>query len=230
MSANARIGLALLGVLIVGGVVAAVIELGGSESTHPATSSAQIRSSASSTVRTTSASSLARTLSTAHSSTATSAHRSTARVTPRPAHTTSSTTSAPASRTVVHTTATASTTVAVADKGELHLVHAVGNTLIEEGQATGTLPGIAQVKLDVNTAKGVATASVRLTRPDGTLASHSSGRTEGGHGGWEDFSGTMSIEHGSGEYANASGSGQISGQINRRTDRLLVEVSGTLRY
>jgi hypothetical protein len=120
--------------------------------------------------------------------------------------------------------------VAVHDKGELHLVHAVGETLIEEGKATGTLAGTAKIGLNIDAARGTARAGFTLYLRNGTLSGHAQGAAHGGHGGWESFSGTMWLSHGTGLYAHASGSGKMYGAIYRRTDRLIVQESGRLHY
>ncbi len=120
--------------------------------------------------------------------------------------------------------------VSVSEKVELHLVRAVGESLVEEGKATGTLPGTAKITLNIDAARGTATARFSFYLHGGTLSGRSSGTAHGGHGGWESFSGKVRLEHGSGRYAHASGSGTIYGALYRRTDRLIVQESGRLRY
>jgi hypothetical protein len=120
--------------------------------------------------------------------------------------------------------------VSVRDKSELHLVRADGETLMEEGSATGTLPGTVKIRLNIDAAGGTARASFTLYLHDGTLSGQSSGRANGGHGGWESFNGTMRLTHGTRRYAHASGSGNMYGAIFRRTDKLIVQEYGRLRY
>ena len=120
--------------------------------------------------------------------------------------------------------------ITVSDKSELHLVRAVGETLIEEGKATGTLAGKAKIRLNIDAAQGTATARFTLYTHGGTLSGHSSGSASGGHGGWESFSGTMRLDHGTGRYLHGSGTGRMYGAIYRRTDRLIVQYSGRLHY
>jgi hypothetical protein len=129
-----------------------------------------------------------------------------------------------------NTTSNARRVISVSDKAELHLLKAYGNTLVEEGQATGNLPGRVKVNIDINPGRGTARASFTLYRANGTLSGHSSGRSQTAHGGWESFSGKMRLEQGTGQYRRASGSGTMSGAIYRRSDRLLVEQSGRLSY
>jgi hypothetical protein len=126
--------------------------------------------------------------------------------------------------------ARAAKAMSVRDRSELHLVRADGETLIEEGSATGTLPGTVKIRLYINAAGGTARASFTLYLRDGTLSGQSSGRANGGHGGWESFNGTMRLTRGTRRYAHASGSGNMYGAIFRRTDKLIVQEYGRLRY
>ena len=120
--------------------------------------------------------------------------------------------------------------ISVNDKAELHLVRAFGETLLEEGKATGTLPGTAKIRLHIDAARDSATASFTFYVHGGTLSGESSGQANGGHAGWESFSGAMHLNHGSGRYAHASGSGHMYGAIYRRTDKLIVQETGQLHY
>jgi hypothetical protein len=126
--------------------------------------------------------------------------------------------------------ARAARVMSVRDKAELHRVRAVGETLIEEGRTSGTLPGTAKIRIDINAANGTATAQWSFYLQGGTLRGHSSGTSRGGHGGWESFSGKVWLERGSGRYAHASGTGTMYGAINRRTGRLIVQEFGLLHY
>lgn len=120
--------------------------------------------------------------------------------------------------------------LAVRDTAELHLLHAYGNTLIEEGAVKGTLPGRVRIKLDINATRNTASAQFTAYLRGGTISGGSSGAAHGGHNGWESFSGRMWVNHGTGAYRHASGSGHMYGSIYRRTDRLIVQQVGQLRY
>jgi hypothetical protein len=114
----------------------------------------------------------------------------------------------------------------VDDTGRLRLLKAVGSVLVEEGPATGTLPGTAKVRLTVGAA---VSASFTINARRGTIsgkgsaALHSSGR-------YASFGGTLSVTHGSGRYAHAKGAGKLYGVIDRRTDAVTVQTIGELRY
>jgi hypothetical protein len=120
--------------------------------------------------------------------------------------------------------------ISVHDSSELHLVHAVGNTLIEEGRVTGTLPGNARIRLNIDVATGTATSRFTIYTRAGSLSGYARGEAHPGRGGWESFSGRTRLEHGTGRYAHASGTGTMYGALYRRNDRLIVQTFGRLRY
>jgi hypothetical protein len=126
--------------------------------------------------------------------------------------------------------ARAAKVLAVRDRAELHRVRTFGETLIEEGKTTGTLAGTVKIRLNIDSERGTASAEFTLYLSGATLTGHSSGKANGGRGGWESFSGKMWLTRGTGRYAHASGSGNMYGAIYRRTDRLIVQEYGQLRY
>jgi hypothetical protein len=126
--------------------------------------------------------------------------------------------------------ASAARVISAGDSSELHLIKAVGETSTEEGKVTGTLPGSALARLHIDAAAGNATSSFTFHLRSGAVSGHASGRATTGQGGWESFSGRMVLNHGTGRYAHASGSGTMYGALNRRNDRLKVQVVGQLHY
>ena len=71
--------------------------------------------------------------------------------------------------------AQAAHTVSVNDNGQLLRVHASGEIITEEGAVSGTLPGIAKVRLDIGAE--LVTASFRITvRGVGSIIGHASAR------------------------------------------------------
>jgi hypothetical protein len=118
--------------------------------------------------------------------------------------------------------------ISVHDSSELHLVHAVGNTLIEEGRARGTLPGTVRIRLNIDVERGTASSRFTIYTRGGSLSGYAQGEAHPGRGGWESFSGTTRLEHGTGRYAHASGTGKMYGALYRRNDRLIVQTIGRL--
>lgn len=116
--------------------------------------------------------------------------------------------------------------VSVNDTGRLHLLKAFGSVLLEEGSATGTLPGRAKVRLSVGS---TVTASFSIRAVGGTI--YGSGRaTLHSSGRYASFGGSLSVSHGSGRYVHAHGGGKLYGVIDRRTSSLTVQTIGTLSY
>jgi hypothetical protein len=111
----------------------------------------------------------------------------------------------------------------------LHRVHVIGNTLIEEGKAKGTLKGRVKIRLTLEVERRSATSRLTMYLRGGDLLGHASGRATTGKEGWESFGGEMWIDHGTGRYAHASGSGQMYGALNRNSDVLIVQVTGRAR-
>ncbi len=120
----------------------------------------------------------------------------------------------------------AARSVRVDDSGHLHLLKAIGPTLLEEGPVSGTLPGQARVRLVIGPS---VTASFSIRLQGGTIYGrggatlHSSGR-------YTSFGGWLTVSHGTGRYAHAHGSGRLYGVIDRHTDALQVQTTGRLSY
>jgi hypothetical protein len=125
--------------------------------------------------------------------------------------------------------ARASRTLSVKDEGRLKLVHSSGSTLIDEGPASGTIPGKTRVRFVYN---GNPTVSAQITifGRSGTIYAHGSGRLSNPTSASPSFSGTLTISSGSGQYAHAHGGGHMYGVFYRRSYALTVQTEGTLHY
>src|SRR5277367_6014215 len=119
--------------------------------------------------------------------------------------------------------------VSVNDNGYLHLLHASGEILTEEGPISGTLPGTANVRLDVGSETITATFTINTT---GGGSISGTGRAKiGSDGRYTSFAGTLSVTRGTGRYARARGAGKLYGEIERKYDKLTVQTrQGTLDY
>jgi hypothetical protein len=116
----------------------------------------------------------------------------------------------------------------VTDYAHLRLVSANGNTLVESGKATGTLPGTVQVSLTLRNRK--ATSSFSIHTPAGTIAGHGEGILKAGRHGWDSFGGWVVVSGGTDRFRGAHGKGGLYGAIYRVTDAMTVQVTGKLYY
>jgi hypothetical protein len=111
------------------------------------------------------------------------------------------------------------------ENGSLHLTSKHGFTLNEQGRASGTVKGTIYVHLSIVSSSRV-TAELSIYPSGGSITAHGSAsyhkeRTSAR------FSGSMSIERGTGSYAHARGSGlSFSGAIKRSNDAVTVHVAG----
>jgi hypothetical protein len=124
--------------------------------------------------------------------------------------------------------ARAAKVIAVNDAAHMTLTNpsSASATLVEEGRATGSLPGTVRARLTVGANTVVAGFAIYLS--GGTISGHSSAKLNAGRGEYASFSGALTVSHGSGHYAHASGSGELYGTINRNTDNATVQVRGNL--
>jgi len=116
----------------------------------------------------------------------------------------------------------------ITDTAHLHFVRETASSLlIDEGKATGGLPGVVKVEFEVS---ATVKASFKLSSRYGELIGsgfakpHSSG-TE-----YTSFAGTLTITHGTGRYVRAHGHGGFYGTIERGNDAVTVQTTGSLAY
>lgn len=115
----------------------------------------------------------------------------------------------------------------IKDSADLHLLKADAGTLIESGQAKGTLPGTVEVKLKIHVF--TASSSFRINaRGGGAIWGHGSGKLKIGKGPYDSFGGRLVVTGGSGRYRHASGTGGLYGTLDRANDAMTVQVSGDL--
>lgn len=130
--------------------------------------------------------------------------------------------SAPQARAAV---ASGARVLSLNENGSLHLTSRHGFTLNERGLASGTVSGTIYVHLSIVSSSRV-TAELNIYPSGGSItargsASYHKERTSAR------FSGSMSIERGTGSYAHARGSGlSFSGAIQRSNDAVTVHVAG----
>lgn len=112
------------------------------------------------------------------------------------------------------------------ENGSLHLTSRHGFTLNEQGLASGTVRGTIYVHLSIVSSSRV-TAELNIYPRGGSLTAQGSASYHK-QSTLARFSGTMSIERGTGSYAHARGSGlSFSGTIQRSNDAVTVHVAGS---
>jgi hypothetical protein len=115
--------------------------------------------------------------------------------------------------------------LSLSENGSLRLTSKHGFTLNEKGLASGTVKGTIYVHLSIVSSSRV-TAELNIYPSGGSItakgsASYHKERTRAS------FSGSISIERGTGNYAHARGSGlSFSGTIQRSNDAVTVHVAG----
>ncbi len=114
----------------------------------------------------------------------------------------------------------------VRDAAKMHLLNANGNTLTEEGRATGTLVGTAHATLSFN--GSTTTSSFTFHLGGGSISGHGSAKLHSGNGRYESFGGTATIVGGTGRYAHISGKGGFYGVLDRNNSNAEVQVIGNL--
>ena len=110
--------------------------------------------------------------------------------------------------------------------GHLHLLKSSGSELIEEGPASGPLSGHIKARLNVG---ATFSGTFTLYTAHGTI-SGSGKAVPHGEGIYESFSGTSTINHGSGRYAHVHGHGGLFGTFDRKTYGVVLQTTGTLTY
>jgi hypothetical protein len=125
--------------------------------------------------------------------------------------------------------ARAARSVTVHDEAHLHLIRSSGSLLIDEGAASGTLPGTVLLRF---TYDGSPTVGARFTiRGAGwTIEARGQGKLSNPTSPNPSFSGSLTIASGSGRFAHAHGSGELYGVFHRRGYGLTVQAIGKLTY
>jgi hypothetical protein len=133
---------------------------------------------------------------------------------------------APASAGGAPASARAARVLNATDTAHLRYVSASGSLLLDEGKATGALPGSMRVHLNLGT---TFTGSFTITTSGGSITGHGSA-TPHGSGAYESFSGTLTVTGGTGRYARARGRGKLYGTFNRSNYSLVIKTTGSLTY
>ncbi len=123
--------------------------------------------------------------------------------------------------------ARAAGTLSLSDTGHLHRTSHHGFTLNEQGSASGTISGTIYIHLKIVSTNRV-TAEVSIY-PSGSSITGYATAAYRPSGAVATFSGTMTIERGTGRYSGANGSGlSFTGTVQRANDAVTVHVSGRM--
>jgi hypothetical protein len=118
--------------------------------------------------------------------------------------------------------------ISLDERGNLKLTSKHGFTLNEQGAGSGTVPATIYVHLKIVSTSRV-TAEVNIYPKGGSISGYGSAgyRREGAIG---SFSGSLTINRGTGSFNHAQGSGlSFSGTIRRSNYAVTVHVRGTVK-
>jgi hypothetical protein len=132
----------------------------------------------------------------------------------------------PPARYAARPDAHAARTLKATDTAKLHKVSASGSLLLEEGTATGTLPGKMRASVNVG---ATISGSFIFYLHGGTIKGHGEA-TPHGEGTYESFAGTVTVKGGTGRYAHAHGQTKLYGTFDRNNYALVIQTAGTLSY
>jgi hypothetical protein len=115
------------------------------------------------------------------------------------------------------------------DTAHLYKVSVSGSDLIEEGKATGTLPG--KMRATVNIGATISGTFTIYVHGVGTITGHGVA-TPHGSGRYESFKGSIVVTGGTGRYAHAHGETGLYGTFDRESEdyALVIQTTGTLSY
>ena len=125
--------------------------------------------------------------------------------------------------------ALASSRLKVYDEGHLHYLRSSGNQLIDEGHASGTVPGTVVVHFTY-TGNPTVYASFQIHARAGTITGTAKGHLSNPNSPTPSFSGALRLSGGGGHYAHAHGSGELYGVFDRRNYAMTVQTRGTVSY
>ncbi len=125
--------------------------------------------------------------------------------------------------------ATATRVLNVRDEGHLRFVTSFGSELIDEGPATGTVPGKVRVHFIYNGNPAVS-ARFEIYGHSGSISGRANARLSNPTSPHPSFRGAFQVTGGSGLYAHIHGSGELFGVFDRRGYGLVVQTIGKLPY
>ncbi len=128
--------------------------------------------------------------------------------------------------------ALAARTLNVRDEGRLRFVTSDGSEIVDEGPATGTVPGKVRVYF-VYDGEPTVTAKFTIYAHGSSISGKAKGRLNNPTSPDPSFRGALQVTGGTGRYARIHGTGELFGVFYRRgSDKygLVVQTVGTLPY
>ncbi len=101
-----------------------------------------------------------------------------------------------------------------------------GATLIEEGSATGSLPGKMHARLKI---EGTFSGTFALATNGGTIKGHGVAKPSGS-GRYESFRGSLVVTGGTGRFVHAHGTAGLYGVFDRVKYQVTVQTTGRISY
>jgi stage V sporulation protein SpoVS len=110
------------------------------------------------------------------------------------------------------------------DEAHLHLIHASGSMLTEEGHATGTISGTIKANFDV---QATITSTFTIYTHNGSITGHGTG-TLHSTSTYSSFGGSLTATSGTGRYKHVHGKGGFYGTVDRNNFAIVVQTTGQL--
>ncbi len=126
--------------------------------------------------------------------------------------------------------ARAARALSVNDTAHLHFTRESHAQLIDEGAATGSLPGTVRVAFDVG---ATVYANFTIYAHGGSIVGSGTGTlhtSKSRSDAYVSFGGTLAVSHGTGIYAHAHGHGGFYGVVDRKNYSATIQTTGTLTY
>jgi hypothetical protein len=101
-----------------------------------------------------------------------------------------------------------------------------GATLVEEGSASGSLPGKMRARMKI---EGTFSGTFVLTTNGGTIKGHGVAKPSGS-GRYESFRGSLVVTGGTGRFARAHGTAGLYGVFDRVKYQVTVQTTGSISY
>jgi hypothetical protein len=128
--------------------------------------------------------------------------------------------------------AAAAAVLNVRDEGKLKFITSEGSEIIDEGQATGTVPGTVKVYFFYN-GDPTVTASFTIKGRNGSISGKAKGTLNNPNSLKPSFRGAFHVTGGTRRYAHIHGTGELFGVFTRRGANkyaLVVQTIGNLPY